>query len=178
MTTRNSIGESSVAPGLKIELGLAGDSGTPSAKPVGSEQYLRQQWMVTPVATVRARSPHQLLELQWSRLPNQVLDRTANSVGPDGSKARPPVGTCQGQPKRTAGFPQPLFGTGYLYRTAVWSDAVGKPDLCVPTQTHNALRRSFLDARSGCPWGTNDGGTGLEWRREGGGRDTPQPYLE
>jgi len=44
--------------------------------------------MVTPVATVRGRSRHQLLELQWLKLPNQALDRTANSVGPDGSKCR------------------------------------------------------------------------------------------
>ena len=44
--------------------------------------------MVTPVATVRGRLRHQLLELQWLKLPNQALDWTANSVGPDGSKCR------------------------------------------------------------------------------------------
>jgi len=43
--------------------------------------------MVTTVATVRGRSRHQLLELQWSKLP-KALDRTANSVGTDGSKCR------------------------------------------------------------------------------------------
>ncbi len=75
--------------------------------------------------------------------PNSTIHAAVASGSAIAEKPRPSVGGCQGQPKRTAGFPQPLFGTGYLYRTAVWSDAVGKPDLWADSGPGMSLDRFF-----------------------------------